>query len=412
MIPPGLGRYLGNGSSASINPTITSGATANNPENSVLAHALTADQTVTWSIVGGVDLAHFEISGSTLRWASNGTKNYEAPGDTGANNTYVVTVRALNTMSLGYTEQSITITVTDVSENQAPTDIALTAIVPSGSVTFDSGNKPTSITLSNGDLTATKNGAGNHYQPVNTTIDAGEIRYWEIQVVLQGGGASYLGLAPVGGDNDSFTVATIAGGVALRSNGAIWKSGAQAVAADAALAWTTGDVLMFCYDEAAGKLYLGKNGTWKNDPASGTGTTTMTAGTDLIPSVSPNSATDGVTIRTTALTLAYSIPAGATALDGTNIWVSGMTVREDTPVSTALFTISGTDPDTGESATLTFSEVADPGNKFTVSGTTVTLSGALDYETATSHSLTIRATDVHGATYDEVFTILVGDVAG
>ncbi len=93
-------------------PTITSAATANNVENTVLAHALTASEPVTWSLVGGSDQARFELSGSTLRWLANGTKDFEAPNDSDVNNTYVVTVRATDVATL-YTDQTITITVTD-----------------------------------------------------------------------------------------------------------------------------------------------------------------------------------------------------------------------------------------------------------------------------------------------------------
>jgi ribosomal protein S11 len=96
-------------------PTITSAATANNAENSVLAHALTANETVTWSIVGGADAARFELSGSTLRWASNGTKDFETPNDANTDNAYVVNVRATDT-SNNTTDQTITVTVTDVVE--------------------------------------------------------------------------------------------------------------------------------------------------------------------------------------------------------------------------------------------------------------------------------------------------------
>ncbi len=93
-------------------PTITSANTDSVFENSTLAHALTANETVTWSIVGGVDQARFDISGSTLRWLANTTKNYEAPDDTGTNNTYVVDVRATDLAS-NTTDQTITVTVTD-----------------------------------------------------------------------------------------------------------------------------------------------------------------------------------------------------------------------------------------------------------------------------------------------------------
>ncbi len=95
-----------------IPPTITSGNTDSVSENAALSHALTADEAVTWSIVGGADQARFEISGSTLRWLANISKNYEVPDDADTNNTYVVTVRATDLAS-NTTDQTITITVTD-----------------------------------------------------------------------------------------------------------------------------------------------------------------------------------------------------------------------------------------------------------------------------------------------------------
>lgn len=99
-------------------PTITSSNTASVAENATLAHALTADEAVTWSIIGGADQARFELSGSTLRWLSNGTKNFEAPDDADTNNTYVVTIRATDT-ALNTADQTITATVTDVDEGAA-----------------------------------------------------------------------------------------------------------------------------------------------------------------------------------------------------------------------------------------------------------------------------------------------------
>lgn len=97
-------------------PTITSANSASVAEETILAHALTADETVTWSIVGGADQADFEISGSTLRWVSNGTKDFEVPDDADTNNTYVVTVRATDSAT-NTSDQTITITVTDVVES-------------------------------------------------------------------------------------------------------------------------------------------------------------------------------------------------------------------------------------------------------------------------------------------------------
>jgi hypothetical protein len=98
-----------------VAPTITSANSGSVSENEVLAFALTANEAVTWSITGGADQSKFELSGSTLRWASNGTKDFESPDDADTNNTYVVQVTATDAAT-NATNQTITITVTDVGE--------------------------------------------------------------------------------------------------------------------------------------------------------------------------------------------------------------------------------------------------------------------------------------------------------
>lgn len=95
-------------------PTITTSATQTCPENQQLAVALTADETVTWSIVAGNDAAQFQIASGVLQWAANGTKDYETPQDSDADNAYLVTVRATDT-SGNATTKLITVTVTDVT---------------------------------------------------------------------------------------------------------------------------------------------------------------------------------------------------------------------------------------------------------------------------------------------------------
>lgn len=97
-------------------PTITSSSAISVAENALLAHALTANEAIaSWTIIGGVDAARFEISGSTLRWLGNGTKDFELPDDTGANNVYDVQVRATDGSGNG-ANQNIAVTVTNVAE--------------------------------------------------------------------------------------------------------------------------------------------------------------------------------------------------------------------------------------------------------------------------------------------------------
>ena len=99
-------------------PTITSASAANNYEGLVLAHALTANESVTWSIIGGVDQADFEISGSTLRWASNGVQDYGTPQDSDTNNVYVVNVRATD-IATNTADQTISVTVLEADPHFA-----------------------------------------------------------------------------------------------------------------------------------------------------------------------------------------------------------------------------------------------------------------------------------------------------
>jgi hypothetical protein len=97
-------------------PIITSTNTVSNAENTVLAHTLTANEPVTWAIVaGGADNARFQLTGNTLQWLSNGTKDFEAPNDANVDNAYIVTVRATDLASNPSTTQTITVTVTNVT---------------------------------------------------------------------------------------------------------------------------------------------------------------------------------------------------------------------------------------------------------------------------------------------------------
>jgi hypothetical protein len=96
-------------------PEITSSDTLTINENAALNHALTADETVTWTITAGADQAEFDISGSTLTWSAPGTRDYEDPLDGGTNNIYEVTVRATDTAG-NTTDQNITVEVLDLDD--------------------------------------------------------------------------------------------------------------------------------------------------------------------------------------------------------------------------------------------------------------------------------------------------------
>lgn len=93
-------------------PTITSVAAISLAENAALSFALTANETVTWSKVGGADQALFTVTGSTLSMTA---KDFEVPTDADLNNVYVVQIRATDP-SNNQTNQTISVTVTNVDE--------------------------------------------------------------------------------------------------------------------------------------------------------------------------------------------------------------------------------------------------------------------------------------------------------
>jgi len=74
-------------------------------------------QTLTYSIAGGLDAGRFTINATTGALGFATAPNFEAPGDSGADNVYEVTVRVSDGMG-GSDTQALSITVIDV--NDAP----------------------------------------------------------------------------------------------------------------------------------------------------------------------------------------------------------------------------------------------------------------------------------------------------
>jgi len=99
-------------------PTITSPSTASVQENQSFSMDLTADEPVTWAIVGGEDQALFSLTeGNKLGMAA---KDFENPVDANGDNIYVVQVRARDAAN-NDTLATLNITVTnDPSDDEEP----------------------------------------------------------------------------------------------------------------------------------------------------------------------------------------------------------------------------------------------------------------------------------------------------
>jgi hypothetical protein len=102
-------------------PIFPSADTFNSAENATSVGTVTTNESATVTIFGGEDQAKFSISrltDSSTALSFVAAPNFEAPTDVGANNTYIVVFRAIDSSSnAGY--ETVTVTVTDVVDTSA-----------------------------------------------------------------------------------------------------------------------------------------------------------------------------------------------------------------------------------------------------------------------------------------------------
>ncbi|WP_372898259.1 DUF4347 domain-containing protein, partial [Stieleria sp.] len=88
-----------------------------------------------------------------------------------------------------------------------------------------------------------------------------------------------------------------------------------------------------------------------------------------------------------------------------------MSVSEDATNTTVVGSVSAVDPDAGD--TFTYALTDSAGGRFAISAAgeiSVANAALIDFESATSHNITVEVTDSASNTYSEVFTINVNDV--
>ncbi|MEM1031519.1 MAG: choice-of-anchor Q domain-containing protein [Myxococcota bacterium] len=91
----------------------------------------------------------------------------------------------------------------------------------------------------------------------------------------------------------------------------------------------------------------------------------------------------------------------------TGLGLSGsLTVSERLPVGEVLGAIAVEDPDVGDTHTV---EIVGQNPLFAVANDALVLAGALDFETTSSHVVTLRATDQDGLTFEQTVTVNVTD---
>ena len=96
----------------------------------------------------------------------------------------------------------------------------------------------------------------------------------------------------------------------------------------------------------------------------------------------------------------------------TDIALSASSLAENNAANATVGTLSATDPDAG--ATHTFTLVTGAGSTdnaaFNLSGNSLRLNGSADFETKSSYSVRVRATDNGSLTFEKAFTVSITDV--
>jgi hypothetical protein len=367
-----------------------------------------AGETFTYALVSGTgsdDNASFTVTGNTLKTAA--IFDYETK------NSYSVRVRSTDQNGLS-TEKDFTVTVTDV--NETPTDIALssnsvaenlasgTAVGTLSSTDPDAGNTFTytlvsgaggtdnaSFGISGGTL---KTAASFNYEVKNSysirvrTTDQGGL-YFEKTFVIS-----------VTDVNETPTNVALSGSSVAEN----MPSGT----AVGTLSSTDPDVgNTFTY------TLVGGAGSTDNASFGISGGTLQTAASFNYEAKNSYS----IRVRTTdqgGLYFEKAFTIGVTNVNETptDIGLSGSSVAENQPVGTSVGTLSTTDPDIGDTFTYALvSGAGDTGNgAFTITGNTLKSAAGFDFETQSSYSIRVRATDAGGLWTEKAFAIGVRNV--
>ena len=363
-------RYTAAGGNAA--PAITSnsgGVTAsiNVAENTTAVTTVTATDadagaTLAYSISGGADAAKFTINSSTGALSFVSAPDYESPTDSGGNNIYDVLV-AVQDNNGGADTQSLSVTVTNVNEAPvlADTALALTVAEDAGAPSGAVGSPVSALT---GGITDVDSGASKGIAVTGTNETNGTWYY------TTNGGSTWTAVGAV--SNTSALLLADNGSTRLYFSPNANYNGAS-----------SGALTVRAWDQTSGTA-----GT-KVSTASNGGTTAF------------SSATDTVDVTVTAVNDAP-----------TDLSLSANTVAENAANGTVVGAVTGTDPDAGDTKSYSFTDSA--GGRFAINSSTgqitVANSSLLNYESATTHSVTVRVTDSGGLTYDETFTINVTNV--
>jgi len=189
---------------------------------------------------------------------------------------------------------------------------------------LDTTRRPPGYTLSDGNQTAVNTSGGTNYMrwvpSAKAILPSDGRRYWEVLCVASGAASfdGYMGVVSAA-QREEFNTGNnpiTLGSIAYRGNGSLWSSN-TATAAQQLTGLPTfgaGDVLMFVLDPATARLWIGRNGVWRDDPVSGAATWTAAQSIAFYPQVQGRNPGDGGTLRSQPSQFSYPVPPGVLPL--------------------------------------------------------------------------------------------------
>jgi len=193
---------------------------------------------------------------------------------------------------------------------------------------LDATRTPAGYTLSDSDQTAINTAGGSDYRrwvpSAKAITPADGRRYWEVACAPGGADSfdGYMGVIPAAQLEayDSGIHPITQGAIGWRGDGTLWSSQtASAVQRLSGLpSFGAGDVLMFVLDPSDARLWIGKDGVWRDDPVAGAPTWTAGGSAAFYPYIQGRDPGDGGTLRSLASQFAYPVPFGVEPLGRTD----------------------------------------------------------------------------------------------
>ena len=409
-------------------PTITSATTASLDENddeftyTVTASDVDADDTHTYSIIGGADKAFFIIDGAELSFVS--APDYETPPASG-DNTYEVELRATDAAGL-YGELKLSITVTNVDEQPSFTSdlsVEVNENTDTGTIVYTAtASDPEGKTLS---YQIVSGGDSGDFQPITSAGDLGTIRFnarpdFESPADANGDNTYELTISVSDGSTDAVTQAITIVVTDVNDNTPVITAGQSFanVSEDSAAGTELGAVI--ATDADAGTTFQ----SWAITDGNSAGDFAIDQASGVL-SVASGASLDFETKPSYTLELTVQDDGGTNTSAAAEISISIADVNEAptftssaTPLSVdensagVIYTASASDVDASDTQTYSIAGGADQ-DLFVINGADLSFKSAPDFEDVSgdnTYEVTIRVTDSAGLYADLSLSITVDNV--